>query len=361
MYIKVHEKGTELAFIAGQSSGARAKSMKLPPYENMDGVPVYRLYKNSNEMLIFPRRRLKEVLEIAKQLNPDLILCHLADNMRLALLLQRHLKIPIVLHVEIASWYLSRRFVDSWKMRTVRRLLGMPTRGPRLWSWLCEKADALITSHPPDRKILNLLSEHGKPVYYLPWPAQVPEGCKLPPTRDRYRGIYAGLLIPFKNTQEFEWILPLILQKTPTKEFVVIGAGAHAVIIKRLQQKFGNAIKYIPRLKTRCDVINFIASSYYAFTPVKEGGWGFLGDCWGTGTPLLMLHNVFVSKKLSASVAKNGDDLVRKINRLYEDREFYQKLQNIGYDAYRMRTAEAIGDKLYEIFLKTLEQTQVHT
>ena len=54
-------------------------------------------------------------------------------------------------------------------------------------------------------------------------------------------------------------------------------------------------LKYIPALP-RCEILKLIVQSYYAFTPVKEGGWGFLGDCWGTRTPLLMLNNVFLSK-----------------------------------------------------------------
>ena len=50
-----------------------------------------------------PQRRLSKVLEVASKLKPDIILCHLAENMLLALQVQKYLKIPIVLHVEIAS------------------------------------------------------------------------------------------------------------------------------------------------------------------------------------------------------------------------------------------------------------------
>lgn len=105
MYKRVHEKGAKIIFVVGRSSGARAKGMKLAPYENIDGFPIYRPYRDSTEMLIFPQRKLKEVVTIAKELKPDLILCHIEDNMRLTLMLREklNLKIPIVLHVEIAS------------------------------------------------------------------------------------------------------------------------------------------------------------------------------------------------------------------------------------------------------------------
>jgi glycosyltransferase involved in cell wall biosynthesis len=307
-------------------------------------------------MAFFPRRRLKNVLKVAKEFNPDIIHCQGGDIARLAFIIGKHLRIPVIVHVEIASGIVSEKFVGSRKMRPIRLLTGLPIRGPAFWSWLCKRADALITSNPSDAQILNLLSEYGKPVYYLPWPANIPEGCKLDSKRDRKRGIYAGLLVPFKNTQEFEWILPIILQKTPTKEFVIIGTGAHSVIIQKLQQQFGDAIKYIPSLP-RCEVIRMISGSYYGITPVKKGGWGFIGDCWATETPLLMLKNVFVSKELGSCVAGNAEELVEKINRLYEDSLYYQQLQKIGYEAYSKRTSDAVGNELYAILSRTLKNT----
>ena len=62
-------------------------------------------------MGFFPQRRLNKVLEVASELKPDIILCHLAENMLLALKLQKYLKIPIVLHVEIASKIAGSKFV----------------------------------------------------------------------------------------------------------------------------------------------------------------------------------------------------------------------------------------------------------
>ncbi len=271
--------------------------------------------------------------------------------MPLALYLREYLKIPIVLHVESAGVIPRQKFVSSWKMRPVYRIHGMPLTGFELWSWLCAKADILITSDPRDEHKLSLLAQKGKPIYYVPWPASVPIGCEVSQKRDKRRAIYAGNLIPFKNTQVFQWLLPLILQKTPTREFIIVGTGSHAAIILALKQQFGDAIRYIPRL-TRWQVIKLISSSYYAFTPVQEGGLGFIGDSWGVGTPLIMLHNVFESTDLDQCVAKNEEDLIKKINRLYEDPSFYQQLQETGREAYRKRAYDVVGDELFDILSK---------
>jgi hypothetical protein len=356
VYTRLREKGVRLAFITWKSLGARGNYAKPPTFENTDGFPIYRIYNNFkdyNEMGFLPQLKLSQVLSIASTLKPDLILCHLAENMFLALELQKHLKIPIVLHVEIASNIASSKFIGSWPGRFAKTLMRQPIKGASYWSWLCEKANAIITSEPRDKPLLHLLSKHGKPMYYLPWPAHIPDDCNLPTARNKLRAIYAGTLLSNKNTQQFEWIIPLILQKTLTNEFVVIGAGSHASIIKKLKQQYGPAIQHIPALP-RCAVLQLIAGSYYAFTPVKEGGWGFLGDCWGTRTPLLMLNNIFLSDKLNICVANSNDELVRKIDRLYEDPLFYQQTQDVGYEMYTMRSADTVGDELLSILQKTL-------
>ena len=351
VYSRLHEKGVKLAFVTWKSLGARGNYSRTSAFENNDGFPIYRLYdnfKNFNEMGFFPQGKLNQVLSVAFDLKPDLVLCHLAENMPLALKLQKYLKIPIVLHVEVASSIAGRKFVGGLRTKFAQVLMRKPIAGPKYWSWLCKNADAIITSEPRDVKLLDALSNYGKPLFYLPWPAHIPEDCKLSTGKNPLRAIYAGTLLSNKNTQEFEWIIPLILQKTPTKEFVIIGTGSHEPMIRKLKEKYGSAIVHIPALP-RCEILKLIASSYYAFTPVKEGGWGFLGDCWGIRTPLLMLNNVYLSKTLDICVTKSRDEIAEKINRLYSDPLFYQQMQEVGYDMYNLRNADSVGDQLFSI------------
>jgi len=361
--IRMREIGARLAVIAVRFLVSRGTG-KLLNYEEMNGIPVHRLYNNLKETFLFPQKRLKRILRITEDLNPDLIFCVNELNMRLALLLKKYLKIPIVLRLEDAGSiffdesYRTYRFTSRLKMKYAMRLLGIPSEGPRFWSWLCEKADALITCHPRDKPLLDLLSKHGKPVFYVPYPCHIPSDFETPLTRYKYRGIYAGSLQPVKNTQEFERTLPAILENTYTKEFVVVGPGPHASIIKKLQEKFGKAIRYIPQMPKN-ELLALISSSYYAYTPVKwgvGGGWGFIGDCWGTRTPIVMTHNDgYVVDGSNALVAQSEDGLVRNINRLYEDPKLYKNLQENGYQEYERRKADAIGDELYSIFIRTLD------
>lgn len=359
MLIKLQDKGVKLAIIAGKSLGLKG-TRQLSFYEDMDGIPIHRLYRQHMEMFLFPYTKLKQILQIAKSLKPDLIFCSQELNMRLALILQRHFKIPILLLVEDAGSILSGEAYKSLRMKSMMRVLGIPT-GPKFWSWLCKKASALITCHPRDKRILDILSQHGKPVYYLPWPTHIPDDFRFPPSKKKYRGIYVGSLYPFKNTQEFERTLPRILKETYTKEFIVVGPGPHAKIIKKLQKETHSAVKYIQELP-REEALYLIASSYYAYTPVVKGGWGFIGDCWSMKTPIILTHNDnYVTSNMNALVAENENALAQNIKLLYEEPELFKKLQRNGCKESKRRNAEVVSNKLYTIFKKTIENASLGT
>lgn len=360
MLIKLQDKGTKLAIITSKSLGLKGVG-QLASYENMDGIPIYRLYKNyPRDIFLFPRRKSKEILQVAKRLKPDLIFCSEQLNMRLALILKRHLKVPILLLVEDAGGILSGKANESLLMKCIMRLLGIPV-GPEFWSWLCKKASALITCHPRDRQILDQMSQFGKSVFYLPWPTHIPDDFQLPSSRKTYRAIYAGSLYPSKNTQEFEWTLPRILRETYTREFVVVGKGPHAKVIRKLQKKTHNTVKYIEQMP-RAEALYSIASSYYAYTPVIRGGWGFIGDCWSMKTPIVMTHNDdYVTNNVNALVAENENALIQNINRLYEEPALFRKLQRNGYEESRKRRAELVSNELYTIFAKTIEGASAST
>lgn len=352
MILRIHERGAKLAIVAGRSMLLKGKG-QWPSYENMDGVHVYRLYRDNWEMLLFPRRHFNQVLRMTELFEPDLIFCCGELNMRLALMLQKHFDVPIVLMVEQAGRFYSGEGYSA-KMNALLSLIGIPV-GKKFWPWLCSKVCIAITCHPRDKHILEELSQFGATVYYAPWPTHIPVDFKPQSSRNRYRGVYAGSLNTLKNTQEFEWVIPRILEETPTKEFVAVGIGPHAKVLKDLQRRTHGSVRYLGGLP-RNEALRLTASSFYAYTPVKTGGWGFIGDCWSVGTPVVMTHNDgFVTDRANALVADNTDDLIRNINRLYEEPELYDGLRRKGYQESEARKAETVGDALYDIFAKAIE------
>jgi glycosyltransferase involved in cell wall biosynthesis len=346
MVTRLHERGAQISIIAGRSMALKGSGI-LPTYESMDGIPIHRLYESSRDMFFSPNKALSQVIDVAKELNPDLIFCSQELNMRLALSVQKVLRKPIVLLVEDAGRIFSGE-AYSLKMKSIMHVLGMPFSGPDLWSWLCEKSAALITCHPRDQNNLTSLSKHQKPVFYLPWPSQIPE---IDPSKFKEKkGIYVGSLYPFKNTGEFEWALPLILEKTKTEQFIVVGPGSHVRLIMKLKEKYGDAIRYVDHMP-RSEVMKLISSCYFAYTPVKIGGWGFIGDCWSMRTPILMTHNdSYVVDNQNALVAEGASGLLNNINLLYEDPVLYNRLQSSGFEEYEKRKSTVVGDSLFNIF-----------
>jgi glycosyltransferase involved in cell wall biosynthesis len=319
----------------------------------MGNIPIYRFYKDLYEMFMFPNKKIDKVLEVADKLKPDLIFCSQELNIRLALAIQSKINKPIVLLVEDAGRISKGEFYNSIKMKALFRYFGIPTSGPSFWSWLSEKSATLITCHPRDELSLTKLSLHNKPVFYLPWPSFVNED-EYSTEKEDNTGIYVGSLYPFKNTQEFETTIPLILEKTPTKKFTIIGPGPHQPIVKKLEAKYGEKIAYydnMPRSKT----LKLISSCSFAYSPVKVGGWGFIGDCWSVRTPIVMTHNDdYMVNNTNGLVSDDFKGLIENINRLYEDNSLYKKLQSNGYMEYENRKATLVGDKLYSILIQAL-------
>ncbi len=350
MLIRLKDKGINLVIITGRSMALKGKG-NLQDYENMDGIPIHRLYTDGQDMFLFPGKAFKKVLQIAHDFKPDCIFCAQELNMRLAILIKKKLNKPIVLLVEYAGRISSGESYNSYKVKSAMRFFGIPT-GSKFWDWLCNESDILITCSPRDQRNLTSLSRFNKPVYHVPWPSHIPINLDLTLEREKGRGIYVGSLYPFKNTQEFEKTLPLILEKTKTKQFVVVGTGTTLPIIKKLEQKYGKAICHIDRLP-RNEALKLIASSYYAYSPVKLGGWGFIGDCWSMRTPIVMTHNDdYVINEENALVSEGFDDLIRNINRLYDDAETMKKLGTNGYKEYEKRKANVVGDQIFDIFQK---------
>ena len=146
--LRLQERGVKLSMIASKSLGLKGKG-QLASYENMDGISIHRLYRNLWEMLFFPNKHFQQVLELAKDLKPDLIFCVQEFNMRIALMLQKHFDVPIVLQVEDAGRiYWGEAY--SFKFNALLRAIRLPS-GRKFWPWLCGKASVVITCHPRDQ------------------------------------------------------------------------------------------------------------------------------------------------------------------------------------------------------------------
>ena len=341
------EMGTDLAVICSRMSGLKSAE-KRSRFEEMEGIPVHRIYEDFREQSSFPVTRYDQVYRIARQFEPDIIFCSQQLNMPIANKLKADLGVPIVLLVEYAC--------DPTRLLNRRWYLGLrPLARPVAsiyWQWLCKHSRAIITSFVGDKSHLGFLSRHGTPVYYIPWCNHIPkEIVAAGEEKDVHRGVYVGSLSKWKNTGEFLVTLPRILERTPVKEFVVVGPGPGVEVIRKLKGRYGERIRHLPSLP-RVEALRLIQSSFFAYTPVRGGGWGFIGDSWGVGTPLVVTHNEYGFRhRVDSLVASRLDDIDLFVNELYENSQLYRRLAEEGFErAMREHSAKAVGDKLRMVF-----------
>jgi glycosyltransferase involved in cell wall biosynthesis len=337
--------GLEITIVTAQTNPSKSID-RSPRYEPMDGIQVYRPYKNTFEMTFFPERHISEVLRIANKFNPDVIFCSQQQNMRIAVKLRKHLGVPIVLLVEVASAIAlgkSRSKLFSLAMQ----IQGIPY-GRAYWQWLCKWSDAIITCYPKDKYVLNELSTMDTPVFYVPWPNQLPQEYTPANSRFKGRAMYAGAFSRLKNTDEFLETIPLLMERTPTEEFIFVGSGDLRVIAE-LKKKYGSKIRHIIKL-SRNETLELLSSCYYAYTPAKIGGWGFIGECWATKTPLVMTHNDYCARKGVDTLVIGAADIDIAVNKIYDDQLLYESLRENGYKHYlEEHSAASIGEKLVDI------------
>lgn len=344
LYLKQH--GIELAVICSRSIGLKSKEV-LPVFENIQGIPIYRIYENFSEQSAFFVKKYDQALNIAQQFKPDIIFCSHQFNMSIAERLQGNFRIPIVLFVEFArkpERLYRRRFYIGWK--PLANIVGNIH-----WMSMAKKAEVIITSYQDDMKFASSLSRYGTRIYYVPWCNHIPVEINRNEIQARAkRGIYVGSFVKWKNVGEFALTIPLILEKTPIKEFVFIGPSYNVDVIRVLRKKFGKRVDYqetVPRIVA----LKMMQESFFAYTPVKFGGWGFIGDSWGVKTPLVATHNDYGLKdNIDTIIVRDITRIHEEINRLYANPHQYVTLQEGGFTRYmEYHSVVSVGKKLINI------------
>lgn len=349
-FIAMKNQGADVVIITNRLRITKGPSIE-PPYEVMDGIPVHRIYKNFTEQSFFPFRKFHRVYRIAEKLRPDIIFCAQQRNMVLAAKLKRIFKVPVLLSVEFAL-NANRPFLllgagEGKVPRIVGKLLA-----DIYWRWLRSYSSTIITCYHDDKANFNRLSNNITGIHYVPWPTHLNSNFKGI-QKIRGRGIFIGALTRHKNISEFNFTLPRIFNETPTKEFYIIGSGEYKNRISSLMKKYPDKIKYIPSIE-RDKALELIASSYYAYAPMKWGGWGFIGDCWAVKTPIIATNNDYELVNNDDSLITSPENIVDIINKLYGDDQLYGKIQNGGFERYdKYHTAEAVGKEYFNI-AKTL-------
>lgn len=360
-YAFLYSNRSNLEALVVTTRNLPAKGMwNLPRHEVQDSIQVHRLYRDVFEMSMFPQKSLKQILKLARAFRPQVIFCSLAANMRIAVALKKHLGTPIVLAVEFADKIALNRS-RSIPMSIFMQIFGVPY-GSGYWKWLCKWSDAIITFYPKDQYVFRGFSRLGPQMFFVPW-CNSPPPSEVVENRIEGRAMYAGVFSKFKNTDEFLETIPLLMEKTPTKEFVFLGSGSgrYMRVVETLQLKYGARIRHLVSLP-RVEALKLLSTCYYAYTPVVTGSWGFIGDCWVTRTPLVMTHNNYCATASVDAMVTNVRQIASAVNQIYENQGLHKSLQDNGYEHYlKEHTVALVGHKIMEVVKYAQEKRQAQS
>ena len=354
-YMHMQKIGVDLQVITSRMRSTKGPGLN-EAYSKMGGMEIHRIFWDFKEQASFPPKKYEEAYHLAAKIKPDIILCSQQKNMHLAVRLKRDLKIPVVLLVEFA-----------YDRRNPFRLIGkkhlfkfnMPgaVAAKIYWFWLCCHASAIITCYHRDQRNFRSLSCFNTPLFHVPWPAAPTIDISYIKKKPE-RGIYIGALTEHKNIQEFATTLPLILDRTPAKEFLIIGSGLHENVVRRLKKRYQGRINHIPSVP-RDRALELISESYFAYTPALYGGWGFFGDCWSMKTPVVATRNTYSLESGKDSLVCAPENIMDSVNKLYDDKALYKRIIQGGHERFTMwHRPEAVGEKYLEILNSVLENPQ---
>ena len=91
---------------------------------------------------------------------------------------------------------------------------------------------------------------------------------------------------------------------------------------------------------------------------MTDCGLGFIGDCWGTGTPLIVTHELegFFRKDIDTLVADGIHDLPRTINSLLNSDDLFERMQSDGRDRYMSNyTAQSVGEEYLKVLREVID------
>ena len=341
-----------LAISNKEATNKGGRLHKDPEFEVDGSLVIHRIFNSIREQQSFLRRLpyKQKIKNFVSEFRPDVIFCEEISNLRLALEIKREFKIPIVLRTEFA-------FDANYPYRSMGRLLQVfknPLIGDRLailvggliWRWAYANADAVISCYYEDAP--KQPEVNNTPFYYVPWPSYIPN-IEGEVTRVRDRAIFIGAFDSHKNMSELLSTIPQLLQKTPLKEFCVVGTGQDLSVIEQLKASYPDSILHFVSL-SREECLKLIRDSFFSYSPATRGGWGFIGDSWAMGTPIVVTHNHYGFLDDFDSVVTSPEEIVNRVKSLYETETEFERVRVGGHKRFlENHTAEAVGSRFLEI------------
>jgi len=341
--------GHQVMVLAARTSELKSKEV-TEILEEVDGVSYYRPFMTAREMIENGLNLSSEIVANVKSFAPDVIFASSFRGLKVGRgLALAGVKVPTLMRVE---------HLDPIQAIYGRRYyLGMPWLGRMLgrakWRANLKHLQGVVTTNAADLYQSQFYAYLGDRVFYAPHCNQLPQLRADIASRDRGLMIYIGSLIRDKHCGRWNESVEHIFEKTPVERFQIIGDGPFKYVVDSLKGRFGNRIEHIVSLP-RNEALERLSSAYFAYTEAQFG-WGFIGDCWATGTPLLAPNSTYgLARGFDALMPMSIDRMVTDIRRLYVDDTLYQSLSVNGLRRYQNNHTSSVVAAHYDAAIRSV-------
>ena len=347
--IYLGSQGHDVLVITSQMSDSLKGKVNAPAFEELGRTKFYRPYLSSKDLTWRPDTCWLDVKRTVAAFKPEVVIGFGDAFFRLPLQLSRHFQLPLVMFFEyLRPEKFSLPIRGSGKIRKyspgIYRICSKQFR-----RYLAQRCAAIMFSYYGDIPFAMGIKKECKNIYYIPWCTET-ENNLSQVRRNKKVGVYMGSLDAFKNAAELVLAIPLIMKQTAVEKFIVLGPGDYAPQIKQLVMQYGPRVEYIESLP-RPEAMRLLSSAGFGYTPVTDCGLGFIGDCWGSGTPLITTHKLegFLEND-DTLIAEDVYELPSMINTLLDSDTLYERMQQGGIRRYDTNhTARAVGEKYLEV------------
>lgn len=341
-------------------------SQKVDQFEIDDNITINRVFrdlksfKSLKEIKRAYKRTIKKTIE---GINPDIILAEEVYSFYLAYLIKKDFNIPIVLRVEFIFtttdvYRTMGAFLKKFQTPITRSFLPKLI-GSFIWKHICIRIDSVISCYPirDDERI----NTYGKPCFYIPWPSALPDTfneLSLNVVKSN-QGVFIGAFDRHKNMNELARTLPYIFERTQIERFIIVGDGENFSTLSKLKLDYPNKIVHLQSLP-RNSCLELIKSSFFAYSPAVRGGWGFIGDAFACGTPLIVTKNHYSFNDGVDSIVTSPDMIACRINNLVSSQKLYEEIAVNAYRRYEdFHSAVGVANQYLEAINVTIKQANI--
>jgi glycosyltransferase involved in cell wall biosynthesis len=344
----IADQGHEVVCLAARSNPS--KSIRTSTKETVLGrLRILRPWPSYEFAILLPEVAALLAMKALRDIRFDAVLCIQDFNLPLtrSLLAATGIDRPVAVLYEQA-W----RAATTNTMRAISRLgyrvRGRPT-GTEFYRWVGHHADAIITCDPSDVEHLDKLRNLHPNTQYVPWCTD-PGNLGPPGIPEKGSAIFAGALAANKNPRALLVAVRKLLDRGLIRKFRLITSNQFRPGIGEWRDELGPSLEIYLGLSL-AEVARLLTVSEFAMSAAAPGGWGFIGHCWATRTPIVLLRrNEFVKDLDSVLPVWSYGSLEEAVGTLVDDGELRGRMCLAGLTAFKENhSAQAVGRRLLDV------------